>query len=106
MCLAESAPCTHEHRFAALCAQPKTLHGKTPALLDLAVLAGSMMPGSLVNARIRNVLSDGLLVSFLTYFNGSIDRFHLNHVGSNFIHICWPRFCFPYTSETASLTTS
>ena len=38
------------------------------------------MPGSLVNARIRNVLADGLLVSFLTYFNGSIDRFHLSHV--------------------------
>ena len=46
------------------------------------MLIGSLMPGSLVNARIRNVLPDGLLVSFLTYFNGSIDRFHLSQVCS------------------------
>ena len=33
-----------------------------------------------MNARIRTVLADGLLVSFLTYFNGTIDRFHLTQV--------------------------
>lgn len=37
----------------------------------------SLLPGALVNARIRNVLSDGLLVSFLTYFHGTVDQFHL-----------------------------
>lgn len=42
--------------------------------------AGSLLPGSLVNARVRNVLSDGLLLSFLTYFNGTIDSFHLAQV--------------------------
>ena len=42
--------------------------------------AGSLLPGSLVNVRVRNVLSDGLLVSFLTYFNGTIDSFHLAQV--------------------------
>lgn len=35
-----------------------------------------------MNARVRNVLPDGLLVSFLTYFNGTIDCFHLSQVGS------------------------
>jgi hypothetical protein len=30
--------------------------------------AGSLLPGQLVTARVRNVLSDGLLCSFLTYF--------------------------------------
>lgn len=30
-----------------------------------------------MNARVKAVLSDGLLVSFLTYFNGTIDPFHL-----------------------------
>lgn len=39
--------------------------------------AGSLMPGALVTARVRNVLSDGLLVSFLTFFSGTIDPFHL-----------------------------
>ena len=27
----------------------------------------------------RNVLSDGLLVSFLKFFQGTVDRFHLPH---------------------------
>lgn len=35
----------------------------------------------LVNAKVRHVLSDGLLVSFLTFFNGTIDCFHLHQVG-------------------------
>jgi rRNA biogenesis protein RRP5 len=37
----------------------------------------SLLPGSLVTARVRSVLSDGLLVSFLTFFTGTIDPFHL-----------------------------
>ncbi|PRW20900.1 RRP5-like protein [Chlorella sorokiniana] len=38
---------------------------------------GSLLPGQLVTARVRNVLSDGLLTSFLTYFSGTVDPFHL-----------------------------
>ena len=41
---------------------------------------GSLLPGMLVNVKVRNVLSDGLLVSFLTFFNGTIDCFHLTQV--------------------------
>ena len=41
---------------------------------------GSLLPGMLVTAKVRNVLSDGLLVSFLTFFNGTIDCFHLTQV--------------------------
>ena len=33
-----------------------------------------------MNAKVRHVLSDGLLVSFLTFFNGTIDCFHLHQV--------------------------
>lgn len=44
---------------------------------------GSLLPGMLVNARVRNVLADGLLVSFLTYFNGTVDCFHLSQVDTN-----------------------
>ncbi len=40
----------------------------------------SLLPGMLVNVKVRNVLSDGLLVSFLTFFNGTIDCFHLTQV--------------------------
>lgn len=39
---------------------------------------GSLLPGSLVAARVRSVLSDGLLVSFLTFFSGTIDPFHIS----------------------------
>ena len=38
---------------------------------------GTLLPGALVNVRVRNVLSDGLLVSFLTFFSGTIDPFHI-----------------------------
>ncbi len=38
----------------------------------------SLTPGSLVNVKVQNILSDGLLVSFLTFFTGTIDPFHLD----------------------------
>lgn len=38
---------------------------------------GSLVPGALVTARVRHVLSDGLLLSFLTFFTGTVDPFHL-----------------------------
>ena len=44
---------------------------------------GSLLPGMLANVKVRNVLSDGLLVSFLTFFNGTIDCFHLTQVQSH-----------------------
>ncbi|BDA47226.1 probable protein RRP5 homolog [Coccomyxa sp. Obi] len=57
-------------------ADPKTLaKGVVKEWEGLTI--GSLLPGMLVNARVRSVLSDGLLVSFLTYFNGTIDCFHL-----------------------------
>ncbi|KAL3684900.1 hypothetical protein R1sor_002922 [Riccia sorocarpa] len=37
-----------------------------------------LLPGSLVSARVRAVLRDGLLLSFLTYFTGTVDIFHLD----------------------------
>ncbi|KAL2653093.1 hypothetical protein R1flu_021221 [Riccia fluitans] len=37
-----------------------------------------LLPGSLVNGRVRAVLRDGLLLSFLTYFTGTVDIFHLD----------------------------
>jgi rRNA biogenesis protein RRP5 len=37
----------------------------------------TLVPGALVSARVRNVLSDGLLLSFLTFFTGTVDPFHL-----------------------------
>ena len=41
---------------------------------------GTLLPGALVTAKVRNVLSDGLLVSFLTFFTGTIDPFHLDDI--------------------------
>ena len=42
--------------------------------------AASLLPGSLVNARVRHILRDGLQLSFLTYFSGTVDIFHLAQV--------------------------
>lgn len=38
---------------------------------------GSLLPGYLVNAKVGKILSDGIVVSFLTFFNGTVDPFHL-----------------------------
>jgi len=44
----------------------------------------SLVPGSLVSAKVRNVLSDGILVSFLTFFVGTVDPFHLGKDAKSF----------------------
>eukprot|EP00887_Chlorella_sp_A99_P001742 scaffold19.g1742.t1 len=44
---------------------------------------GSLLPGALVTARVRNVLGDGLLASFLTYFTATVDPFHLGWAGAD-----------------------
>jgi len=41
----------------------------------------SLLPGALVNARVRRVQGDGLLVTFLTFFHGTVDPFHLHLPG-------------------------
>lgn len=46
-----------------------------------------------MNARVRRVLSDGLVVSFLMYFQGTVDAFHLREVeliqpGFHLNHLC------------------
>ena len=46
----------------------------------LMCCAASLLPGSLVNARVRHILGDGLQLSFLTYFSGTVDIFHLAQV--------------------------
>ena len=38
------------------------------------------MPGALVAAKIEKVLSDGLTLSFLSFFTGTVDQFHLAEV--------------------------
>ncbi len=41
------------------------------------------MPGALVEAHIQHVVSDGLVLSFLTFFTGTVDQFHLAQVHNN-----------------------
>ncbi|KAG2446158.1 hypothetical protein HXX76_000753 [Chlamydomonas incerta] len=36
-----------------------------------------LLPGALLNIKVRKVLSNGLLVSFLTFFHGTVDSYHL-----------------------------
>lgn len=44
----------------------------------------SLLPGYLVNAKVGKILSDGIIVSFLTFFNGTVDPFHLGQDVSKF----------------------
>ncbi|URE17983.1 Suppressor of forked protein (Suf) [Musa troglodytarum] len=38
-----------------------------------------LVPGMMVNARVRSILENGIMVSFLTYFTGTVDIFHLEN---------------------------
>lgn len=39
-----------------------------------------LIPGMMVNARVNAVLSNGIMLSFLTYFTGTVDVFHLKEL--------------------------
>ena len=43
-----------------------------------AMNVSTLLPGMLVNSRVKQILSDGLSVSFMTYFSGTVDCFHVN----------------------------
>ncbi|XP_078180965.1 RIBOSOMAL RNA PROCESSING 5 isoform X4 [Carex rostrata] len=36
-----------------------------------------LIPGMMVNARVTSILENGIMLSFLTYFTGTVDLFHL-----------------------------
>ncbi|CAL9220483.1 unnamed protein product [Arabidopsis halleri] len=42
-----------------------------------------LIPGMMVNTRVQSVLENGILFDFLTYFNGTVDLFHLKNPLSN-----------------------
>ncbi|XP_010464942.1 PREDICTED: rRNA biogenesis protein RRP5-like [Camelina sativa] len=42
-----------------------------------------LIPGMMINARVQSVLENGILFDFLTYFNGTVDLFHLKNPLSN-----------------------
>lgn len=39
----------------------------------------SLLPGMMVTGKVQKVLDNGLLVSFLTYFHGTINQYHVAH---------------------------
>ena len=47
------------------------------ALENKSTLISTILPGMLVKARVKSVLEDGISVSFMTYFSGTIDCFHI-----------------------------
>ncbi|KAL4538228.1 hypothetical protein Ndes2526B_g03454 [Nannochloris sp. 'desiccata'] len=61
---------------AIVSAEPAAVAAATTKEWD-GLNIGTLLPGALVPARVRHVLSDGLLVSFLTFFTGTVDPFHL-----------------------------
>ena len=50
------------------------------AALRVLFAAGALLPGALVDAQVTSVVSDGLTLSFLTFFSGTVDQFHLGQV--------------------------
>lgn len=77
---------TASFRAGSIDKQRKTVGVKTdPKLVAAAAVQEhdgltleTLKPGALVSAKVRSVLPDGLLLSFLTYFTGTVDRFHLD----------------------------
>ncbi|KAL2664253.1 hypothetical protein GLYMA_02G168900v4 [Glycine max] len=49
-----------------------------------------LVPGMLVNARVKSILENGVMLSFLTYFTGTVDLFHLQNIypGTNWKDKC------------------
>ncbi|OIV89511.1 hypothetical protein TanjilG_20430 [Lupinus angustifolius] len=41
-----------------------------------------LVPGMMVNARVKSILENGVMLSFLTYFTGTVDIFHLQNIFS------------------------
>ncbi|CAL0321523.1 unnamed protein product [Lupinus luteus] len=41
-----------------------------------------LVPGMMVNARVKSILENGVMLSFLTYFTGTVDIFHLQNIYS------------------------
>ncbi|WJX11337.1 hypothetical protein P8452_01962 [Trifolium repens] len=39
-----------------------------------------LVPGMMVNARVKSILENGVMLSFLTYFTGTVDMFHLQNI--------------------------
>ncbi|XP_028788021.1 rRNA biogenesis protein RRP5-like, partial [Neltuma alba] len=39
-----------------------------------------LIPGMMVNARVKSILENGILLSFLNYFTGTVDLFHLQNI--------------------------
>ncbi|KAJ8754493.1 hypothetical protein K2173_005654 [Erythroxylum novogranatense] len=42
-----------------------------------------LSPGMMVNARVNSTLENGIMLSFLTYFTGTVDLFHLQNIFSS-----------------------
>ncbi|KAI3417734.1 uncharacterized protein J3R85_014181 [Psidium guajava] len=38
-----------------------------------------LVPGTMVNARVQSTIENGIMLSFLTYFTGTVDMFHLEN---------------------------
>ncbi|XP_027934864.1 rRNA biogenesis protein RRP5 isoform X1 [Vigna unguiculata] len=39
-----------------------------------------LVPGMMINARVKSILENGVMLSFLTYFTGTVDLFHLQNI--------------------------
>lgn len=51
------------------------------------VAADALLPGSLVSVRVKHLATDGLLVAFLSFFQGTIDAFHLREVCASLLSL-------------------
>ncbi|KAK7392757.1 hypothetical protein VNO78_21204 [Psophocarpus tetragonolobus] len=62
-----------------LSADPDTLSKSvTKDLRGLSI--DLLVPGMMVNARVKSILENGVMLSFLTYFTGTVDLFHLQSI--------------------------
>ncbi|XVE75785.1 hypothetical protein DITRI_Ditri12bG0120500 [Diplodiscus trichospermus] len=66
------------HKVVHLSSDPDTVSKSVTKDLK-GISLDLLIPGMLVNASVRSILENGILLSFLTYFTGTVDMFHLQN---------------------------
>jgi rRNA biogenesis protein RRP5 len=66
-------------KVSIVSSDPEEISGTVSKQWD-GLTIDSLRPGAMVNARVAAVMKDGLSVSFLTFFSGTIDRLHLSKI--------------------------
>jgi rRNA biogenesis protein RRP5 len=81
-------------RLVSVTCEAEALRGCAPLAEEDQPALQALQPGDLVSCRVRAVLADGLSLSFLGLFSGTVDWFHLGrgtHAGAKPLAVAFPQ---------------